>query len=49
MRNLLSLRAQELRLPAALMAGTLRGAGISGKKKGPEIIRALGIGGGGGN
>jgi hypothetical protein len=25
--------------PAAPMAGTPRGAGISGKKKGPEIIR----------
>ena len=28
------------------MAGTPRGAGISGKKKGPEIIRALVYGGG---
>jgi len=31
--------------PAAPMAGTPRGAGISGKKKGPEIIRALVDGG----
>ena len=31
------------------MAGTPRGAGISGKKKGPETIRALVCGGGGGN
>ena len=27
--------------PAAQVAGTPRGAGISGKKKGPETIRAL--------
>ena len=27
--------------PAARVADTPRGAGISGKKKGPEIIRAL--------
>ncbi|MXS81434.1 hypothetical protein ABF86_12190 [Nitrosomonas sp. GH22] len=32
--------------PTAPMAGTPRGAGISGKKKGPEIIRALQFGGG---
>jgi hypothetical protein len=31
--------------PAALQAGTPRHAGISGKKKGPETIRALWIGG----
>ena len=31
--------------PAAVLAGTPRGAGISGKKKGPEIIRALQFGG----
>ena len=35
--------------PAARMAGTPRHAGISGKKKGPETIRALQFGGGGGN
>ena len=35
--------------PAAQAAGTPRGAGISGKKKGPETIRALGYGGAGGN
>ena len=35
--------------PAAVLAGTLRGVGISGKKKGSEIIRALQLGGGGGN
>ena len=33
--------------PAARMAGTPRGAGISGKKKGPETFRALVIGGAG--
>ncbi len=32
--------------PAARMAGTPRHAGISGKKKGPETIRALQFGGG---
>lgn len=32
--------------PAAPVAGIPRGAGISGKKKGPEIIRALVYGGG---
>ena len=32
--------------PAAVLAGTPRGVGISGKKKGPEIIRALQFGGG---
>ena len=31
--------------PAAVLAGTPRGVGISGKKKGPEIIRALQFGG----
>ena len=31
--------------PAAQMAGTPRGAGISGKKKGPETIRTLQFGG----
>jgi len=35
--------------PAAQMAGTPRGAGISGKKKGPETIRTLQFGGGGRN
>ena len=35
--------------PAAVLAGTPRGVGISGKKKGPEIIRALQSGGAGGN
>ena len=35
--------------PAALVARTPRGAGISGKKKGPETIRALVYGGGGRN
>ena len=35
--------------PEAVLAGTPRGAGISGKKKGPEIIRALQFGGGGGD
>ena len=35
--------------PAAQVAGTPRGAGISGKKKGPETIRALVYGGGGRN
>lgn len=33
-------------LPAARMARTPRGAGISGKKKGPETFRARVIGGG---
>jgi len=32
--------------PAARMAGTPRGAGIARKKKGPETIQALGVGGG---
>jgi len=32
--------------PAAQVAGTPRGAGISGKKKGSETIRALVYGGG---
>ena len=32
------------RPPAAQTAGTPRGAGISGKKKGPETIRALVVG-----
>jgi hypothetical protein len=27
--------------PAAQVAGTPRGAGISGKKKGPEIVRVV--------
>lgn len=36
-------------LPAAAPARTPCHAGISGKKKGPEIIRALQFGGGGGN
>lgn len=31
--------------PAAALAGTPRGVGISGKKKGSEIIRALQFGG----
>ena len=31
--------------PAAQVAGTPRGAGISGKKKGPETIRTLQFGG----
>lgn len=31
--------------PAAQMVGTPRGAGISGKKKGPETIRTLQFGG----
>ena len=35
--------------PAALVARTPRGAGISGKKNGPETIRALVYGGGGRN
>ena len=35
--------------PAAFQAGTPRHAEISGKKKGPETIRALQIGGAGGN
>lgn len=34
--------------PAAALAGTPRGVGISGKKKGSEIIRALQFGGAGG-
>ena len=34
--------------PAAVLARTPRGVGISGKKKGSEIIRALQFGGGGG-
>ena len=33
----------------APVTGTPRGAGIPGKKKGPEIIRALVYGGAGGN
>lgn len=35
--------------PAARQAETPRGVGISGKKKGSEIIRALQFGGGGGS
>ena len=33
-------------LNARRLAATPRGVGISGKKKGPEIIRALQFGGG---